>query len=168
MTKIRRNGPCPCGSTSKAKRCCYGNDRATEIHHLSARLCSAATPVLSHLDDDEIQALFEELLYLPETDRSLHPHLGTTTPDMDRAIDAFDDDDIQEFVDAAIEVAANVDSLCRRLTLVQAVLTLLDAGEIPTDLAAAAILDLDRKESTLLLSSVAKSLIVMADAAGFS
>ncbi|MGA3149080.1 MAG: hypothetical protein ABSF33_16635 [Acidimicrobiales bacterium] len=125
-------------------------------------------PALSHLEEDEIQALFEELFYLPEIDRSFQPHLGIITPDMDRAIDAFENDDVAEFVDAAIEVAANVDSLGRRVRLARAVLTLRDEGDIPTNLAAAAILDLDSKKSTLLLASVAESLIVMAGAPEFS
>jgi hypothetical protein len=121
-----------------------------------------------HLDEDKIEALLEEVLYLPAIDTSLQPHLGIITPDMNRAIDAFDNDEIKEFVDAAIEVAESVDSQDRRLRLAQAVLTLRDEGEIPTDLAAAAVLDLDGKKSNLLLSSVAQSLMVMAGATGFS
>src|SRR5664280_3622053 len=31
MAKIRRNGPCPCGSGSKAKRCCYGTHEAVGL-----------------------------------------------------------------------------------------------------------------------------------------
>ena len=170
MTKIRRNGPCPCGSTSKAKRCCYGNDRTTEIHrlHPPADLCGAAIPDLVALEEDKIDALLEEVLYLPAIDASLQAHLGIITPDMDRAIDAFDNDEIVEFVDAAIEVADSVDSPDRRLELAQAVLTLRDEGAIPTHLAAAAVLDLDSKKSNLLLSSVAHSLMVMAGATGLS
>ena len=41
MAKIRRNEPCPCGSGSKAKRCCYGNNEETEIHCLPFELCGS-------------------------------------------------------------------------------------------------------------------------------
>jgi uncharacterized protein YecA (UPF0149 family) len=27
MAKVKRNGPCPCGSGHKAKRCSYGNEQ---------------------------------------------------------------------------------------------------------------------------------------------
>jgi hypothetical protein len=143
MTKIRRNGPCPCGSASKAKRCCHGNDKASEIyHHLSARICRAVIPVLSRLEEDQTRALFEELHYLPEIDTSLQLDLGIITLDMNRAIDAIDNNDNDEFVQAAIKVVASVDSLGRRLTLAQ--------------------------NSTLLFSSVAESLAAIARPAGFS
>ena len=46
MAKIRRNEPCPCGSGSKAKRCCYGNNKAAEIHCLPTEFCKEVTPDL--------------------------------------------------------------------------------------------------------------------------
>ena len=162
MAKIRRNGPCPCGSGSKAKRCCYGNDAAMEIHHLPAELCEEVIPDLKRIDRDEFRALFEELLYLPEIDSSLQSRLGILTPDMDRAISALQDEDVEEFDEALDKVVADVDSPGRRLELAQAALTLRDEGRISSELAAAAVLELDGKESTLFLSSVAESLAVLA------
>jgi hypothetical protein len=162
MAKIRRNGPCPCGSGSKAKRCCYGNNGALEIHHLPAELCEEVIPDLKRIDREEFRALFDQLVYLPEIDTSLQQRLGILTPDMDRAISALQDDDVEDFDEVLDKVVADVDSPERRLELAQAVLTLRDEGRIPCDLAAAAVLELDGKESTLFLSSVAESLAVLA------
>ena len=156
MAKIRRNGPCPCGSGSKAKRCCYGNDDAIEIHHLPAELCEGVIPDLKSIDRDEFRALFDQLLYLPEIDTSLQLHLGILTPDMDRAISALQDDDVDTFDEVLDEVVADIDSPGRRVELAQAVIALRDRGRIPPDLAAAAVLELDGRVSTLLLSSVAE------------
>ena len=131
MAKIRRNGPCPCGSGSKAKRCCYGNDEAREIHHLPAELCEEVIPNLKRLDRDEFRALFDQLLYLPEIDTSLQQRLGILTPDLDRAIGALEDDDVEVFEEVLYKVVADIDSPDRRLELAQAVLTLRDEGRVP-------------------------------------
>jgi hypothetical protein len=162
MAKIRRNGPCPCGSGSKAKRCCYGNDEAMEIHHLPAELCEEVIPDLKSIDRDEFRALFDELLYLPEIDTTLQQRLGILTPDMDRAISALQDDDVEVFDEVLDTVVADVDSPDRRVELAQAVIALRDRGHIPPELAAAAVLELDGRVSTLFLSSVAESLAVLA------
>ncbi len=162
MAKIRRNEPCPCGSGSKAKRCCYGNNEETEIHCLPFELCEAVVPDLWGLDDDELRSLFDELLYLPEIDTSLQLRLGILTPTMDSAIGAIQDDDVDVLDEVFDKVVAEVDSPSRRIELAQAVTTLRDQGRIPADLAATAILELDRKESTFFLSSVAESLAVLA------
>jgi hypothetical protein len=162
MAKIRRNGPCPCGSGSKAKRCCHAIHETTEIHHLPPELCEEVIPDLKGIDLDEFRSLFDELLYLPEIDTSLQQRLGILTPDMDRAIGALQDDDVDVFGDVLDKVVADVDSPGRRVELAQAVIALRDRGRIPSDLAAAAVLELDGPESTLFLSSVAESLAVLA------
>jgi hypothetical protein len=81
---------------------------------------------------------------------------------MDRAISALQDDDVEVFDEVLDKVVVDVDSPGRRLELAQAVLALRDEGRIPSDLAAAAVLELDGKESSLFLSSVAESLAVLA------
>ena len=167
MTKIRRNGPCPCGSGSKAKRCCDGNDEAMGFHCLPADLCLSVAPDLVDIEKEEFRALFDELPFLPEIYRSLYVNLGMITPDMDRAIDALDDNDMDGFREVLKRVTAEVDTPGRRLKLAEAILTLRDEECIPADLAAAAVLDLGMKGgSNLLLSSVANSLLVLADATG--
>ncbi len=162
MAKIRRNGPCPCGSGSKAKRCCHGNDEAEWIHCLPTELCEEVVPDLRGIDEIELRSLFDELLYLPEIDTSLQLHLGIFTPTIDQAINAIQDDDVEVLDQAIDRVVAEVDSPSRRVELAQAVLTLRDQGRIPPDLAATAVLELDRQESRFFLSSVAETLALLA------
>jgi hypothetical protein len=162
MAKIRRNGPCPCGSGSKAKRCCYAIHEIAEIHLLPPELCEEVVPDLKGTDEVEFRSLFDQLLYLPEIDTSLQVRLGILTPDMDRAIAALQDDDPDEFDQALGQVVPAVDTVDRRVELARAVLALRDQGRIPPRLAGVAVLELDGKESTLFLSSVAESLAVLA------
>ena len=162
MAKIRRNGPCPCGSGSKAKRCCSAIDRTEDVHFLPAELCKAVVPDLRGTDDVGLRSLFDELLYLPEVDTSLQVRLGILTSEMDRAIAALQDDDGDEFDHVLGQVVPTVDTVDRRVELAQAVIALRDQGRIPRRLAAVAVIELDGKESTLFLSSVAESLAVLA------
>ena len=160
MAKIRRNGPCPCGSGSKAKRCCYAIHET--VHCLPPELCKEVVPDLRGVDEVSLRSLFDQLLYLPEIDTSLQTRLGILTPDMDRAIAALQDDDDEEFDLALNKAVPEVDSIDRRIELARTVITLRNNGRIPPMLAAVAVLDLDGKDSTLFLSSVAESLAVLA------
>ena len=132
------------------------------FHFLPLEFCDEVVPDLKGTDEIEFRSLFDELLYLPEIDTSLQVRLGILTPDMDRAISALQDDDVEEFDQALDKVVAEVDSPGRRIELAQAVITLRNQGRIPPNLAAAAVLELDCRESTLFLSSVAESLAVLA------
>jgi hypothetical protein len=162
MAKIRRNGPCPCGSGSKAKRCCYAVHETAEIHLLPPDLCEEVVPDLKGTDEVEFRSLFDQLLYLPEIDTSLQVHLDILTPDMDCAIAALQAEDTDEFDRALRQVVPAVDTADRRLELARAVISLRDQGRITPRLAGVAVLELDGKESTLFLSSVAESLAVLA------
>jgi hypothetical protein len=163
MAKIRRNEPCPCGSGSKAKRCCYGVDEAAEPGLLPPELGDDAIADLNGTDEVELRLYFDQLLYLPEIDTSLQVRLpGIITPNMDRAINALRDDDDEEFDEALERVVSAVDSPERRLELAQAVLRLRDEGQINRKFAAVAVLELDRAESMVFRSSVAESLAVLA------
>ena len=119
-------------------------------------------PDLRGIDEVELRSLFDELLYLPEIDTSLQLRLGILTPMMDSAIRSIQEDDVDVLDQVFDKVVAEVDSPSRRIELAQAVVTLRDQGRIPADLAATAVLELDRKESTFFLSSVAESLAVLA------
>ena len=119
-------------------------------------------PDLRGIDEIELRSLFDELLYLPEIDTSLQLHLGIFTPTIDQAINAIQDDDVEVLDQAIDRVVAEVDSPSRRVELAQAVLTLRDQGRIPPDLAATAVLELDRQESRFFLSSVAETLALLA------
>jgi hypothetical protein len=160
MAKIRRNGPCPCGSGSKAKCCSSG------IHHLPLEFCREVVRDLKGIDEVEWRSLVAELPYLPRTDTALQTRLGTLTPNMDRAIDALQNDDYDEFGLATKKVAPEVDSVARRIELVRTMITLRDQGRIPRRLAAFAVIELGFKESILFLSSVAESLKILAGERG--
>jgi hypothetical protein len=163
MAKIRRNGPCPCGSGSKAKRCCFGVDEAVAPGPLPPELGDDAIADLHGTDEVELRLYFDQLLYLPEIDTSLQVRLpGIITPNMDRAINALRNDDDEEFDEALERVVSAVDSPERRLELAQAVLRLRDEGQINRKFAAVAVLELDREESMVFRSSVAESLAVLA------
>jgi len=163
MAKIRRNEPCPCGSGSKAKRCCYGTNETAAVGLLPPELGDDAIADIAGSDELELRSYFDQLLYLPELDSSLQVRLpGIVTPDMDRAINALRDDDDEEFDDALDKVMLAVDSADRRLDLAQAVLSLRDQGKIERKFAAIAVLELDRTESMLFRSSVAESLAILA------
>ena len=94
MAKIKRNGPCPCGSGSKAKRCCYGTEETVHVGMLPKEIGDDAIADLKGTDEVELRTYFDQLLDLPEFDASLQVRLpGIITPDMDRAINALRDDD---------------------------------------------------------------------------
>jgi hypothetical protein len=163
MAKIKRNGPCPCGSGSKAKRCCYGTQEPVHDGMLPPEVGDAAIDDLKETDEIELRVYFDRLIDLPELDVSLQVRLpGITTLDMERAIDALRDDDCDAFDDALDQVIDAIDSPERRLALAEAVLRLRDQGQITRKFAAMAVLELDRPESLVFRSSVAESLAVLA------
>ena len=167
MAKFRRNGPCTCGSGSKAKRCCNGNDRATEVHCLPSEILMEVEPDLADIDWATFRSLFAKAHYLPGTHTRLRLRLETLTPAEGRAIQAIlsqrvdvPDEATSGFVFEVIgEVQATVDSPTRRIELARAVLSLRDEGRIPPDVAAVAVLELDREMSTLFAGSVLASLL---------
>jgi hypothetical protein len=163
MAKIRRNEPCPCGSGSKAKRCCEVPHAYVDIRVLPLDLCQSVANDLPGSTQAEMRALFDQLVYLPALDASLQVSLpGVITADMDRAIDALRNDQGTVFDEALGRVVPAVDTLERRIELAQGVIALRDQGRIPAKLAAVAVLELDREESVLFLSAVAESLAALA------
>jgi len=163
MAKVKRNGPCPCGSGDKAKRCCSGTRESEHDGMLPKEVGDAAIADLNGTDEIELRAYFDQLLDLPELDVSLQVRLpGIITPDMERAINALRDDDDDGFDDALEKVLDVTDSPERRLALAEAVLRLRDQGQIKRKFAAMAVLELDRPESMIFRSSMAESLAVLA------
>ncbi len=163
MAKIKRNGPCPCGSGSKAKRCCYGTQEPLHDGMLPREVGDAAIEDLNGTSEIELRVHFDRLLDLPELDASLQVRLPSiTTLDMERAINALRDDDCDSFDEALDKVLDAIDSPEQRLALAQGLLRLRDQGQIKRKFAAMAVLELDRPESILFRSSVAESLAVLA------
>jgi hypothetical protein len=163
MAKVQRNQPCPCGSGSKAKRCCYGPGRVTEVGIMPLDITQDAISVLRATSEIELRALFDQLLYLPEIDLSLQvPLPGIITPEIDQAISALQDGDGEEFDRVLARVVPTVDTVDQRINLAQAGMALRDQGRISAKLAAMAIFELDREQSILFTSSVAESIGVLA------
>ena len=163
MAKVKRNGPCPCGSGNKAKRCCYGPTVYVDVRIMPLDMADAAISVLRGTSEIELRAHFDQLIYLPEVDLSLQvPLPGIITPDLDHAIKALQDDDGDEFDRILDRVVPTVDTAQRRIDLAQSAIALRDQGHISPVLAAIAVLDLDRDESILFTSSVAESISVLA------
>jgi hypothetical protein len=165
MAKVRRNGPCPCGSGNKAKYCCL-KERSSAAESptrlLPLEVCRDAALDLEGVSNAEIHALFDEMIYLPETDISLQvPLPRLVTPEIDRAISALDEDDGEAFDRELNEVVPTVDTPQRRIDLADAVITLRDQGRISSKLAAVALFDLDGETSALFISSVAESIAVL-------
>ena len=118
MAKVKRNGPCPCGSGNKAKRCCHGPTTYVDIRIMPLDLADAAISVLRGTSEIELRAHFDELIYLPEVDLSLQvPLPGIITPDLDHAIKALQDDDGDEFDRILGRVVPTVDTVQRRIDL---------------------------------------------------
>jgi hypothetical protein len=163
MAKIGRNEPCPCGSGLKAKRCCLAEEgaRVTTTRATLTRLRSEVVHAISHIEEAEFRQLYDEMIYLPELDISLHLRLpAVVTPEIERAMSALEDSDHTRF-DAALAAAARtLNTSERRLALAEAVLALRDRGLISAKLAAVSIVDLNEADSGLLLSSLAQAIAV--------
>jgi len=163
MAKVGRNDPCPCGSTKKAKRCCYGPTRIIDVRIMPLDITEEAFNVLRGTDLVEMRAEFDQLADLPETDLSVQvPLPRIVTAALDEAIGALQDRDLDAFDRVLPQVVASVDTVERRIDLARNVLVLRDQGLISPVLAALAVVELDREESILFTSSVAESISVLA------
>lgn len=167
MIKIRRNGPCPCGSGKKAKRCCHGSGANAARRFLPPELTEDALGVLSGIGITELRAYFDELFHLPAEDLSLQvPLPRLRSAGVDEAVFAIqerEDADFDEDFDELLRsIVRDLDTSERRTDLAWAVIALRDRGRIDPKLVAVALLDLDRPDSVLFGSSVVESLGVLA------
>jgi len=161
--KVGRNAPCPCGSGLKVKRCCAAEPelKVTTPRAQLARLQLEAVRVVGPLGRERFGELYDEVVYLPELDLSLQVHLPRVlTPTIDQAIEACSTHDDDGFDIAVRAVADELDTVERRLELAAALLALRDRGLVPPALAAVGIIDLNQRESALLISSVAEAIAV--------
>jgi SEC-C motif len=163
MSKVGRNEPCSCGSGLKAKRCCLAPDDAkvTTPRATLARLQGAVVTALVGKDRAAFHELYGEMIDLPELDVSLHVRLpGLITPEVEAAMSALADGADDRFDEALAAAMTTVNTVERRLELAEAVLALRDRGLVQPDLAAVSIIDLNRDDSALLLSSLAQAIAV--------
>lgn len=164
--KVGRNSPCPCGSQLKAKRCCLAEPRlriATPRATLT-RLQSEVAGDLAGIDRGRFRSLYDEMIYLPELDMSLHMRLpGLHTPEIDRAAHAISAGGNGDHFDTVLQDAKSaIDTIERRLQLARAVIALRDSGRISRSLAAVAIIDLNQPGSALVTSALAQAIAVAA------
>ena len=116
MSKIRRNEPCPCGSGSKAKRCCQLPHAYVDVRVLPLELCQGVVNDLPGTTPAELRVLFRQLVHLPAVDPSLHVRLpGVISADMECAVNALQDDDGSIFDKFLGRVVPAIDTLERRI-----------------------------------------------------
>jgi hypothetical protein len=164
MSVIGRNQPCPCGSKKKAKHCCgvpHGPSDAELAKAFLAKESRHAAARLIRLPEDELHALFDVMLDLPERYLSLQlPLPKLLPPELEALRCAIDDDD----PDAAHEQLGSalrcVDNPQQRAGLARAVLALVDRGAIDQGVADTAIVDLDYDTSALMGTSLFHALSV--------
>ena len=165
MAKVRRNEPCSCGSAQKAKRCCFSSERlaaAAEARRAFLELCQELAGDLDGVGRAEFDELFQDAIHLPEFDLSLQVRLpALSSPTIERARAALDDEDTDAFDEALWDVAEQLDSPSRRLALARAVVECRNAGKVDPKVAAVAVFDLsDGTSSAVFVSSIAEAIWV--------
>lgn len=164
-----RNGPCPCGSSKKAKRCCgirRGPSPAELAKAFLAEERRKAGSVLRGMDRDEFDELFEEMIDLPTLDVSLQADLPRLlSPELEWLRAAIEKDDDETFKAALAPALKQLDTPPRRAALARALLSLRDTQRINARVAALAIIDLETSPSALFQSSVVQALAVSVGAA---
>ena len=165
MAKVRRNEPCSCGSAQKAKRCGFSSERlaaAAEARRAFLELCQELAGDLDGVGRAEFDELFQDAIHLPELDLSLQVRLpALSSPTIERARAALDDEDTDAFDEALWDVAEQLDSPSRRLALARAVVECRNAGKVDPKVAAVAVFDLsDGTSSAVFVSSIAEAIWV--------
>ena len=153
-----RNDPCPCGSGRKVKRCC-GQHRGPGEDDLAraylAHQAHDAARRLRHLDDHELRDLFDDLFELPERDLALTITLPQLlTPDLQRLFDAVKADDPDAGDEVIPTILDRLDTPAERARLARTIITRRDTKRLDSQLAAAAIIDLDSRSRILLNASL--------------
>jgi hypothetical protein len=158
MARAGRNARCTCGSGKKVKHCCGERKGPSEAELTWAYLAQekrAVAPVLRSCSRDEIHELWHEVMDLPETEQSLQLMPSLFTPQDEALVSAMKDDDIDAFDAVLPSVLAHFDTPVVRKDLARAVLDLRDAGRVPDEVAAVALVELaDREPSELVASAV--------------
>ena len=153
-----RNELCPCGSGRKVKRCC-GQSRGPGEDDLAraylAHQARDAAHKLQHHSDNELRDLFAELFELPRLDLALTITLPQLiTPDLQHLFDAIKADDPDASDEVIPTILDRLDTPVERARLVRAIINLRDTKRLDSQLAAAAIIDLDSRSRDLLRASL--------------
>ncbi len=167
MAKVRRNDPCPCGSGSKAKRCCEIERGPSEESLARAFLSHAARQGAgwtSRLSDVEFGALFDDLWDLPIADLSLQVELPKLfSPELDALCEAVEEDDPDPLLLDA--VARQLDTPFERARLARALLTQGEQRVLDRELASAALIDLASSSRIYLRAALLEAVAVWVGAA---
>ena len=126
---VGRNESCPCGSAKKSKRCCCFPPEQlaanARLHRAFEGLCRDVAVDLADVGPAEFYDHLRQAICLPKLDLSFQVHLPTlSTPSIERARAALDDDDDEAFDDELWEIAETLDTRERRIELAQAVVAL--------------------------------------------
>jgi hypothetical protein len=169
MAQQGRNARCPCGSGRKVKRCCgvrrgpAETELAKAFLHQQERLAALA---LAGRSDDELVALLDTAVGLPEQDMSMQVRLprllSSALERLHTAVAADDPDQVDAAVPAAL---AEVDTPLVRAGLVRAVLGLREVGRVSEEVAAAVAAEQASRSTTLLRASLLAAVRVSVGAA---
>ncbi|MGH9178080.1 MAG: SEC-C metal-binding domain-containing protein [Acidimicrobiales bacterium] len=157
MAATGRNQRCLCGSGRKVKRCCGERRGPGERDLARAFLATLAPPsalVLIRCPRAELRRLHDEMVELPERHTSLQLRLPRLmTPQLERLMDAIDDDDVDEMDAALPAVLDRLDTPVARAHLARAVIRLRDDGEIDAKVAACTLVDLSAPSLRAFISA---------------
>jgi hypothetical protein len=169
MAQQGRNARCRCGSGRKVKRCCGVRRGPSEAELAKAFLpqqARAAAVVLDARSDEEVVALLEEAVGLPEQDVSMQlPLPGLLSSALERLRAAVAEGDPEEVAAVLPAALAEVDTPIIRAGLVRAVLGLRDAGRVSAEVAAAVVVEQASGSTTLLRASLLAAVAVSVGAA---
>jgi len=135
--------------------------KVTTPKAILARLQPVVAQALAGFDKEQFRELYDEMLFLPELDVSLHMRLPLIlTPELEDAMDSLTHQDQDDFDEAVHTAAHTLDTFERRLELAEAVLALRDKGLVRPEIAAVAVFDLNHEDSALLLASLVQAIAV--------
>src|SRR5215207_3955503 len=164
MAGLGRNDRCSCGSGRKVKRCCgvrRGPSEAALAEAFLAAEARAAAPALAGLPEEDLAELWERLFDLPSKHLSLLVALPELlTPELDRLRQAVAEDDPEEAGAALPPVLARYDTPPVRAWIAREVIALRESGDIDSELAAVALVDLTAPSGALIQGSLLHSVAV--------
>jgi hypothetical protein len=169
MAQQGRNERCRCGSGRKVKRCCGVRRGPSEAELAKAFLhqqAQAAALVLDRRSDPEVVALLEAATRLPKQEVSMQlPLPRLLSPALERLRAAIADDDPDQIAATVPAALVEVDTPLVRAGLVRAVQALREAGRVPAEVAAAAVVEQASCSTELLKASLLAALRVSVGAA---
>lgn len=164
MARSGRNGPCPCRSGRKAKRCCGVRTGPAPEQLAAVELRERAAVAREHLEhwcDDCATEARELLILLPERHLELHvalpPLSGPALRDLEAVLERGHDPDLEPLAAALRAAVQELDTAVLRLRLAIALDELAGRGLVERWLADAGLVSLRGRLPALLAASVANA-----------